>query len=247
MRASTLVIQSHCDPLPYAWLQPCLDSVAAWARQRSYDYRFLGDEIFDGLDPDLRARTAAQAVIASDLARLHQLQQALAEGYGCVVWCDADFLVFDSDGLQLPQSSYALGREVWIQHDRNGRLRAFVKVHNAFLMFRCGNPFLDFYRDSAERLVRLNSGTMPPQFIGPKWLTAVHNIAACPVLENAGMLSPLVMRDYLAGNGEALRLFRHESPAVLAGANLSSSVAANEGLGDIDMERVIANLLNEGV
>jgi hypothetical protein len=23
---------------------------------------------------------------------------------------------------------------------------------------------------------------MPPQFIGPKWLTAVHNIALCPVL-----------------------------------------------------------------
>lgn len=243
----TLVIQSHRNPLPQGWLQPCLDSVAGWARRNRYHYRFLGDEIFTCLDAGLRARTRAQPVIASDLARLLSLQQGLAEGYHCVVWCDADFLVFDPGALVLPQSSYALGREVWVQYDRQQRLRAYVKVHNAMLMFRRGNPFLDFYRDTAERLLRLNQGSMPPQFIGPKWLTAVHNISACPVMETAGMLSPLVIRDYLDGGGDALRLFRSRSKVAPAGANLGSSLAEREGFGDDDMRRLISRLCSDGI
>ena len=244
---ATLVLQSHRDPLPFAWLRPCLDSVAAWARCHGFDYRFIGDELFDGLDADLRARTAAQPVIASDLARLEHLQRALDEGYDCAVWCDADFLVFDAAGLLLPSDAYALGREVWVQHDARDRLRAYVKVHNAMLMFRRDNPFLGFYRDTAQRLVRGNHGSMAPQYIGPKWLTALHNIAACPVIENAGMLSPLVMRDLLAGGGAALDLFRHKSAARPAGANLSSSVAAREGLDEGAMQDLVRRLLERGI
>jgi hypothetical protein len=47
----------------------------------------------------------------------------------------------------------------------------------------------------------MNQGRIPAQFIGPKWLTALHNIALGPVIESAAILSPLVMRDYLAGQG----------------------------------------------
>ena len=241
----TLVIQSHRDPLPHPWLKPCLDSVANWARQNRYEYRFIGDELFRLLDSELLDKTGSQRVIASDLARLVSLQQGLDEGFERVVWCDADFLVFDAARFLLPDSDFALGREVWVQHDGRQRLRAFVKVHNALLTFRRGNHFLDFYRDSAERLLRLNQGGMPPQFIGPKLLAALHNIVQCPVMESAAMLSPLVMQDLLAGEGEALRLFRRESPVAPAGANLSSSVAEREGLGEVEMGRVI-DLLMDG-
>ncbi len=243
----TLVIQSHRDPLPFAWLQRCLDSVADWAQHNDYDYRYLGDGIFDPLAQDLLEKTHSQRVIASDLARLVSLQQGLAEGYECVVWCDADFLIFNPAAFVLPPVAYALGREVWVQRDRQQKLRAFVKVHNALLMFRSGNPFLDFYRETAERLLRQNKGTMAPQFIGPKWLTAVHNIALCPVMENAAMLSPLVMRDCLAGGGEALELFRRKSAYIGAGANLSSSLTEREGLGDAEMDQLIDLLLDDGI
>jgi hypothetical protein len=243
----TLIIQSHRHPLPHAWLQACLDSVAGWAQVNGYHYRYLGDEIFALLDRELLDKTRAQPVIASDLARLISLQQGLAEGYDCVVWCDADFLIFDPDGFVLPECEYALGREIWVQHDAKQRLRSFAKVHNALLMFRRGNSFLDFYRASAERLLRLNQGRMAPQFIGPKWLTAVHNIALCPVMESAAMLSPLVMRDCLAGQGEALRLFRSKSPVVPAGANLSSSLSEREGLSDLEMNSLIEILLQQGI
>jgi hypothetical protein len=242
--SATLVIQSQRSPLPFRWQQACLDAVAAWAARCHYDYRFIGDEIFDLLDASLRPIIADQVVIASDLARLKSLQRGLAEGYDCVIWCDADFLVFEPQGLVLPDSDFALGREVWVQREESGRLRAFVKVHNAFMMFRRGNHFLDFYADSAARLLARNQGGMPPQFIGPKLLTALHNIVQCPVVETAGMLSPLVMRDLLAGEGEALDLFRQKSTASPVGANLSASLYEREGITDTEMESLIRLLLN---
>jgi hypothetical protein len=114
-------------------------------------------------------------------------------------------------------------------------------------MFCQGNHFLDFYADTAERLLHLNQGSMPPQFIGPKLLTALHNIALCPVMESAGMLSPAVMRDLLAGGGQALDLFYQKSPAALAGANLSSSLSEREGLTEAHMESLIQLLLSRGL
>jgi hypothetical protein len=245
--STTLVIQSHRVPLPCAWLQPCLDSVANWARIKGYDYRFVDDQIFDLLEPQLADKLRGRAVIASDLARLKILQQGLAEGYACVIWCDADFLIFNTDDFVLPETDFALGREVWVQPGEQGKLRSYVKVHNAFMMFRQGNHFLDFYTDTAERLLRLNQGRMPPQFIGPKLLTALHNIATCPVMETAGMLSPAVMRDLLAGAGKAFDLFHRKSPVALAGANLSSSLTEREGLTDAQMKSLIQLLLSGGL
>ena len=245
--SATLVIQSHRVPLPYAWLQPCLDSVANWARAWGYDYRFVDDQIFDLLEPGLAEKLHGQPVIASDLARLKCLQQGLAEGYACVVWCDADFLIFNADEFVLPEDDFALGREVWVQPADAGKFRSYVKVHNAFLMFRQGNHFLDFYADTAARLLRLNQGRMSPQFIGPKLLTALHNIACCPVMETAGMLSPAVMRDLLAGEGAALDLFHRKSPATLPGANLSSSLTEREGLTETHMQSLIQLLLSRGL
>ena len=163
-----------------------------------------------------------------------------------MVWCDADFLVFNPRELLLPDSNFALGREVWVQHDEGSGRRSYVRVHNAMLLFARGNTFLDFYADTAERLLRLNEGGMPPQFVGPKLLTALHNIAHFPVIERAAMLSPPVMRDLLAGGGEALELLRSKSPEPPAAANLCSSLTADEGLGEAEMSRLIELLLEKG-
>lgn len=245
--SDTLVFQSHRDPLPFAWLGSCLDSVAGWARASGYDYRLLGDEIFDLLAPPLCERFDARRVIASDLARLRLLQRGLDEGYRRVVWCDADWLVFRPRNFALPHGDFALGREVWVQEDENGGLRSYFRVHNACLVFAQGNTFLDFYAETAERLLRLNEGSMPPQFIGPKLLSALHNIAQFPVMECAAMLSPAVMRDLLAGGGEALELFREKSVSPPAGANLCASLAGSEGFGEEEMNRLIDLLLDNGI
>jgi hypothetical protein len=221
--------------------------VRHWSEINSYDYSFVGDELFDSLTPAQIQKTVEQKVIATDLARLHLLQDSLRQGYTTVIWCDADLLIFDPDNFELPDYSYALGREVWVQADRNDLLKVFKKVHNAFLMFRRGNNFLDFYAETAERLLNLNTGKVPPQFIGPKLLTALHNIAICPVMETAGMLSPLVIRDLIQGQGAALELFRRESPVRISAANLSSSLTAQESISDVDMNRLIERLLHRGI
>jgi hypothetical protein len=245
--STTLVIQSHRDPLPFEWLRLCLDSVTSWAQNNQFEIRFLGDELFDLIEPALFKKIGAQTVIASDLARLKILQQGLAEGYDRVIWCDADFLIFDPGQFLLPDSDFAVGREIWVQQDKSEKLRTYNKVHNAFLMFGRGNHFLDFYCDAAERLLRLNQGRMAPQFIGPKLLTALHNIIQCPVMEAAGMLSPLVMHDLIEGQGAALSLFRKQSPSAIAGANLSSSLTEREGFSEMEMETLIKQLILKGI
>ena len=244
---ATLVVQSHRDPMPFRWLQACIDSVADWSRLNRYEYRFIDDGIFDLVAPQLLQKAAAQTVIATDLARLGALQQGLAEGFETVVWCDADFLIFRPNEFVLPATEFAFGREIWVQQDDRGKLRAYPKLHNALLMFRRGNACLDFYLDTAERLLRLNQGGIPPQFIGPKLLTALHNVARFPVMETAGMLSPLVMRDLIDGEGKALQLFRQKSPVTLAGANLSSSLTAAEGFSEAEMQTLIQRLLSQGI
>lgn len=245
--STTLVVQSHRQPLPYPWIESCLASVRHWSKTNGFDYRFVGDELFDSLSQDLLKKTAGEKVIATDLCRLHLLQGGLQQGFTTVIWCDADFLIFDPDNFELPDYSYALGREVWVQADRNNRLKVYKKVHNAFLMFRQGNHFLDFYAETAERLLSRNIGTMPPQFIGPKLLTAIHNIAICPVMETAGMLSPPVIRDLIQEQGCALEMFLRESPHRIYAANLSSSVVDQELISDADMTRLIGRLSRSGI
>jgi len=240
----TLILQSHCHPLPFPWVQVCLDSVRRWADTNCFDYRFLGDELFDSVPAPLLQKTEQQRVIATDLARLHAIQAALQQDYQTVIWCDADFLIFNPIKFILPDVAYALGREVWIQDDSKNKLRAYRKVHNAFMMFRKGNTFLDFYAESAERLLSKNTGRMPPQFIGPKLLTALHNIVICPVMETAGMLSPMVIKDIIRGQGCALDLFRKNSPTQICAANLSSSLTQQECISDKDMAKLIEVLTN---
>ena len=238
-----LVIQSHRSPLPHPWLSPCLDSVRCWAELNQYAYRFLNDELFDTIPNDLLEKISHRKVIASDLARLKIIQQALGEGYETVVWLDADFLIFDPIGFVLSEEPYAVGREVWVQHDKQGRLKIYKKVHNAFLMFRRGNGFLDFYVETAERLLRRNQGGMPPQFIGPKLLTALHNLCQLPVMDSAGMLSPLVIKDLVQGGGEALSSFAKNSPAAIAGANLCISSQERREVSSEEVEQVIGLLI----
>jgi len=82
---ATLVIQSHRSQLPFGWLQACIDSVACWSRLNRYQYRFINDDIFELVAPELLDKAGSQSVIATDLARLRALQQGLAEGFERVV------------------------------------------------------------------------------------------------------------------------------------------------------------------
>ena len=244
--SATLVLQSHREPLPFPWLAQCLASVRDWAAAQGYDYRFIGDELFDHLPPAIARRPELPLVVRTDLARLLALRAALEAGYRAAVWCDADCVCFAPDAFKLPDTDFALGREVWIQQGSGEALRAYVKVHNAFLLFRRGNSFLDFYIGAATRLLHALDGACVPQFIGPKFLTAVHNIALCPVAENAGMLSPPVVADLLRGGGPALDLFRRRSTQPVAMANVCTSLVTSGELDQADAAEAVTLLLDRG-
>jgi len=245
MQDNVLVIQSHRSPLPHAWLQACLDSVQGWAGLHGFAYRFVGDELFNRIDPELRLKTAQQIVVASDLARLMEIEAALMADYTCVVWCDADFLVFAPQDLILGDASYSFGREVWIQPANNSktRLKAYSKIHNAFMFFKQNNPFLSFYIDSVQKMLHQHRGPFAPQFAGPKFLSAIHNISKQPVVENACMLCPMVIKDLLQNGGDALSLFQQKSPVPPAGINLCASLVGKE-ITDKEIEQAIGIMMN---
>ena len=211
-----------------------------------YEYLFLGDEIFDCLPRGLLDKTGHQKVIASDLARLLVLKDALNRGYEAVIWLDADFLIFNPAEFVIPDEPYAVGREIWVQNDGHGKFKVYKKVHNAFLMFRQGNHFLNFYSETAERLLLLNQGTMPPQYIGPKLLTAIHNVAILPVMESAGMLSPAVIKGILGRECKALELFVNNSTVMIAAANLCASSCDKNEVSEMEIQQLI-EALNGGV
>ena len=238
----TLVFQSHSHRGLPAWIPTCLHSVRHWAAACGHGYLCFGDEIFDRLPSGFRKKTAGRRSTQADLGRLLLARELLEEAER-VIWLDADVLVFAPEDLDCDiPSPYAFGREIWIQEDERGRLRAYRNVHNAVCLFERINPFLDFYIHAAERLVTLNDGGFPPQFIGPKFLTAQHNIMKLPLIETLGMASPLVLRDLARGGGPALELQRVEQPRPLAAVNLCSSL----GLDDLLMAGVCADLLERG-
>ena len=242
--ANTIVLQSHRQPLPASWIETCTNSVKDWAKQNGFTYQFIGDELFEYVSTPLLDKIENQPIIATDLARLKALQSLLQLGFESVIWCDADFLIFNPEQFILPNEAFAIGREVWVQTDQRQKLSVHIKVHNAFLMFRQGNSFLNFYTETAERLLTQNEGSMPPQFIGPKLLTAIHNVVQCPVMETAGMLSPLVSKDIVNGGGEALDLFKQKSTQLITAANLCGSLIGNDELNIEVVENCTKMLLN---
>lgn len=220
---TTVVLQSWRRRDAPAWIARCLASVEAWAEASGFAYRFLDDGLFDRLPTDLAAMLMPRPAMAADLARLLVARELLEVGAARVVWFDADSFVFAPGRLILPEASYAFGREAWVQPDARGRLRVFRNVHNAASLFGAENPVLDFLIEATTRIAGRLDGPAAPQLLGPKLLTALHNIVGFPLIEVAGAASPLVLRDLAAGGGPALDRLRAEptAPAVL---NLCASL-----------------------
>ena len=224
-----------------------MTSVKAWAQQRGYAYRHIGDELFDHVPADIRSKTALQPVVASDLARLVWMQAELASGNDTVIWLDSDVLIAEPEVLQPPNNDFAVGREVWVQADEK-RLRCYRKVHNAALLARRGSSVLAYYRHAAEQILRAHRpGHMVPQLVGPKLLTALHNIVPFAVWDDVGMLSPLVARDLLAGSGPAFALFEAQSNGMPAAMNLCRSSVASGQLAGEDMSKLIEQIRQQFV
>lgn len=116
MAGETVIIQSHRNSGLPAWIDVCLGSVRAWASDSGFRYAFFGDEMMDRVPLDWREKTAAHPQIAADIGRLYLLRDTLEQGAARAVWLDADVFVFAPQRMRIAtESSFAFGREVWIE------------------------------------------------------------------------------------------------------------------------------------
>ena len=245
----TRIIQSYRTSNVPQWINSCLASVESWSALYEFDYHFVGDDIFDRVPDWYRQKTIDHPQIATDLGRLHLIQEAFDSGYDRAVWLDADVLVFDPDNFTVEQTSgFAFGREIWIQADDRGNPRAFLNVHNAYAVFCKDNCFLSFYQYACEQIIsRMEPGPykgMAPQIVGPKLLTSLHNTLEFELTNNIVMLSPDVLRDIDTDGGPSLNLFLTSLSSRPHGANLCASLTPETGdEGNTFMRSICTTLL----
>jgi len=249
----TIVYQSYRTSGVPPWIDTCMAGVRGWAAIRGFDYRFMGDEFLDLVPGWYRDKAAGRLPVVSDLARLLLARDLLAEGYRRTVWIDADVLIFEPQGFDIDvDGEFAFAREVWVQAGgKNGSLKVYRNVHNAVCVFVRGNSFLDFYIHACQSVLKRFEGDgMVNQIVGPKLLNALNTMIGLPLIEDAGMFSPLVIGDLDKGGGAALDLLRSELTGPLRAANLCASLAGG-GIDGIDLDdallgRVCAKLLETG-
>ena len=250
----TVVFQSYRTEDVPNWIATCMDRVRRWCVTKSFDYRFMDDQFFDLLPADYRKKADGRLPILSDLARLIMARNLFQEGYEKTIWIDADVLIFDLESFDIAiERGFCFCREIWVQPSPNGGIRVFRNVHNAVCIFVKGNSFLEFYIDACQHIVGKidKDKAMVNQIVGPKLLSALHNMIGYTLIKNVGMLSPLVLKDIDKAGGAALDLLVHEIPAPMQAANLCSSLAGDviDGI-DLNhtmMERVVGQLVkNKG-
>lgn len=226
MPMQTTLIQTHRTENRPPWISDCLASAEAWASANSWAYHLRGDEIFELVPPKILAKFAHQIPLQIDIARMLWARSHFDEHPKTerIIWLDADVYVFDPSLIHIdPTLDFAVGRQIWIQPDGTGKLKTYKQVHNAILVFKRSTPVLDFLIQAAMTLAQRHQGPATPQLLGPKLLTALHNIVGFSVIESIGMASPLVLADIAAGTGSAMDRLVSASPAPLGAANLCSS------------------------
>ncbi|MGE5203613.1 MAG: hypothetical protein ACM3O6_16265 [Acidobacteriota bacterium] len=219
----TVVVQSYRRENVPSWIGRSMASVESWARARGFDYRFVGDEIFDLVPGWYRERAGHAVQLLTDLGRLVLARNLLAEGYGRAVWIDADVFVFAPERLELPRErDFYLCREVWLEF--TGRtIEISERVNNCVCAFERGNGFLEFYIAACEQLVRDTPAPASPLVVGTQFLTHLDRVLRLPRIGNVGLFGAYLVRDVARGGGFFLNAFRQYFRAPIYAANLCAS------------------------
>lgn len=228
---TTHVIQSASPKTQPEWLRVCLSSVEDWATSNGWKHSLNGDELFEHVPEDIRVKFSAQKPLLADIARLNWARQMFDNDNNLerVIWLDADVLIFAPDKIKIdPAWDFAVGRQIWIQTGAEGTIKTYKQVHNAILVMRRTSPVLDYLRHAVRHIASRHDGPAASQLLGPKLLSALHNIVAFDIVESVGMASPLVIRDITTGGGEALTALRNQTSGEVGAVNLCASYRDKE-------------------
>ena len=226
--APITILQSAADARP-DWVSRCMTSVADWSQQQGYDYHCIGDELFDWVALELRAKLQDRTPILADLARLRWIEAELAARGGLVVWIDADTLVVDPT-WRIPDSTHTFfGEECWVQPTAEGDWRAYQSPHNAFMGFTAASPVLGFLAYLSESIIeRADAAHIAPQMVGPKLLKALNNLAQFTLVPEAGAVSPELLAEWVGDAGPAIACYEQAARVPLALVNLCASLTHSE-------------------
>ena len=138
--------------------------------------------------------------------------------YERVVWMDIDCLsllqklVLQTNRICLDTKDGSTAPKGW----------KIYKCVQRFFQFQRNNAFLDFYIETAHKMIqRVDKDHIAPQMIGPKLLTALHNVVQLPTQQWLKR-SPWLIQECADGGGPLLKQVRKALCKPLCG-NLCSS------------------------
>lgn len=243
----TIVIQSRPPGPPPDAVQRACQSVEDWAQSSGFAYQRMGDDIFEMIPPWVLDVAGARKQMAVDIARLRWTQDLLDQNWAKVIWLDADALIFNPNAMVVDApEGFAFGREHWVQPgDKDGALKVYKNVHNAFMVFTDqGRWALDFYLESALRILKSAGPNTPPQLVGPKLLTALNNVVQFPLIDCVGMASPLVLADVARGGGDAWEALAQAHENAIAGLNLCTSLLGTT-VDDVEIDHMLLSTVTD--
>lgn len=225
-----LVLQSEKPPPRAEWRRACLASVRSWAAAQGYEYRFIGDELFDPIPDNLRqaCQGACRGVVLplTDIGRLLWLQNLLDDGWDRVIWLDADILIFDP-GLRI--EAEAVGREIWISKGLRDGFRAAESVNNCVLSMSARSPLLTRLLNATLAEAEAFRSPPHPRALGPDLFRRLHAAQPLPLAPDIAMASPPMVAGLADGDPAALAAHHAFWRGPVRAANLCSSLIEDDG------------------
>lgn len=191
MTPTTLIIQSYKTNNVSPWISSCMESVQRWADVKGYSYLFVDDAFFD-YAPGWIHDLPNSFYPVTDIARLYLLKDKL-QHYNCVVWVDADVIVFDTDIFCIPTNiDCGFAGELLIDTQiETGIRQIYYSLNNSVMFFNKNSPMLDAYIDRAE--LELRTKEIHRTIIGPSLLRMMNDEYPIPVLSSVGLFPMKVM------------------------------------------------------
>lgn len=197
-----------------------MESVKKWAESKNYDYLFIDDALFNYVPEWFKEHVHGMKLPQTDYARLLVAREKLESDYDCVIWMDADILIFDPENFHLNiDVDYAMCKEIWFDVNKFNQLKCSSKINNAVMVFTKTNHFLDFYIDACEKMVktkhhwveRLSESNVfkyrlskiryhykgykiENTTIGPRFITDLYKLYHYHTINNVGIISPMLMK-----------------------------------------------------
>ncbi len=160
-----------------------------------------------------------------------------------MIWIDADVVVFDPDGWQVPEESdYYFTHELWPTVQPEGPCLD-IRANNAVMVFSRGNTILDFYIDMAKRIL-VSEPTLENWHLGVRFLTGLRNVCPLSVLPNIAMLGPALINDLLRGPKQLTAAYVRAMGQPLVAANLCAS-NAGATFGDLTLTDAIMDEITD--